>query len=283
MPIVCDPYGTSVITNMTGGIVWQAEHKDVGNKEIVARLDISFDECKWNCFVRNLNSDEKICTDPTRKFTIVCNPISYFADYYQQYQNLERSFNTEKRNAQYDKQQLDAIGDVVASTLWHGTSSGQPTKGDGGKFSMMPKSAGVAIAGAALGGTVQVAIQSYSLGEYNKKLSDIENRQAKLQYDKYNALGNSVMDFVVGGSVPRMYIMDIDVESSHDITTLRNITYNSGITSTDAEDLFLNSQIAPPKYLSGDFDFYKIPLKDGIQLNARLKTGVEFVLWSDEQ
>lgn len=264
---------------MTGGIVWQAEFKDAGEKTIVGRFDISFDECKWNCFVRDRNASNKVSTDPTTKFTIVCNPISFFADYYQQYQNLERSFNTEKRNAQYDKQQLDAIGDVVASTLWHGTSSGQPTKNDGGKFSMMPKSSGVAIAGAALGGTVQIAVQSYSLGEYNKKLSDIENRQAKLQYDKYNALGNSVMDFVVGGSKPRMYIMDIDEESSSDIGETRNITYNSGISSSVATSLFLDTQGQSPKYLSGDFDFYNIPLKDGLQLNSRLKTGVEFVSW----
>ena len=271
------------ILDMNGNIVWQSEYKDIGNKTLVARLDISFDDCKWDCFIRDRDSTSKIEYSPNNRFSIVCNPVSFFADYYQQYINLERSYNVEKRNAQYDKQQLDAIGDVVASTLWHGTSSGQPTKDGKGVTSALPKSSAIATTGAAVGGMVQIIIQDYAFGEYNKKLTDIENRQAKIQYDKYNAIGTSLMNFVCGNTKPCVMNLRVDDatynsksvfgDSSDDLLT----TYNCRIKSTDVMSILRTN---PPKYVSGDFDFSSIPLKDALQLNARFKTGVEFVTWT---
>lgn len=53
-------------------------------------------------------------------------------------------------------------------------------------------------------------------------------------------------------------------------------TYNCRIASSDAMAILRTN---PPKYLSGDFDFSAIPLKDALQMNARFKTGIEFVSW----
>lgn len=274
------PWSKTVITDMSGATIWQSLPKDAGEKKIIARLEISFDECKWNCFITDSDSTEKICTDPSRKFSEICNNISFFADYYQQYQNLERNFNIQKRNAQYDKQQLDAIGDVVASTLWHGTSSGQPQKGGKGLTAALPQSSAIATGGAAIGGIVQIGIQNYSLGEYNKKLDDIENRQAKIQYDKYNSVGNSVLEFVTGATKPRLMSMVVDDETiySKSIFGGNKVTYNCGIHDRDLYDILTDTE-GIHSYISGDFDFIKIPLRDALQLNARFKTGVEFVSW----
>ena len=275
-------YEKTCILDMNGNIVWQSEYKDIGEKTVVARLDIGFDDCKWDCFIRDRTSTSKVEYSPNNRFSIVCNPVSFFADYYQQYINLERSYNVEKRNAQYDKQQLDAIGDVVASTLWHGTSSGQPTKGGKGISQFFPQSSAIATGGAAIGGTIQIAFESYSLGEYNKKITDIENRQAKIQYDKYNAIGSSLMNFVCGNTKPCYMNLRVDDATYNSKAVFGNTTddllttYNCRIASSDAMAILRTN---PPKYLSGDFDFSAIPLKDALQLNARFKTGIEFVSW----
>lgn len=275
-------YEKTCILDMNGNIVWQSEYKDIGEKTVVARLDIGFDDCKWDCFIRNRSSTSKVEYSPNNRFSIVCNPVSFFADYYQQYINLERSYNVEKRNAQYDKQQLDAIGDVVASTLWHGTSSGQPTKGGKGISQFFPQSSAIATGGAAIGGTIQIAFESYSLGEYNKKITDIENRQAKIQYDKYNAIGSSLMNFICGNTKPCYMNLRVDDATYNSKAVFGNTTddllttYNCRIASSDAMAILRTN---PPKYLSGDFDFSAIPLKDALQLNARFKTGIEFVSW----
>lgn len=279
--IVCNPYEKTVITDMNTSIVWQAVHMNNGTKYLKYILNVSCNMVYWDCVIQDTNANNYIEKSPNNRFSIICNSISFFADYYQQYMNTEKSFNYQKRQAQLDKQLLDGIGDTIASTLWHGTSSGAPAKGATGIASVVPATSAIAMAGAAVGGVVQTGIEWYSTDNYYKRLNDIENRQAKVQYDKLIATSDSLLGFAVGYSYPSIGLLKVDQETVNSRYTFGQplIDYNCRVSDIVVRDLILNETV-PTNYVTGDFDFRGIPLTDAIQLNQRFKTGVNFTQWS---
>lgn len=279
--IVCNPYEKTVITDMNGSIVWQAVHMNNGTKYLKYVLNASPNMVYWDFVIQDTNDANYIEVSPNKRFSIVCNGIPFFADYYQQYMNTERSFNIEKRQAQLDKQLIDGIGDTAASTLWHGTSSGAPKKDATGIAKYFPATSMIATAGAAIGGGIQTGLEWYSTGDYFKRLNDIENRQAKVQYDKLIASSDSIVGYTTKRSLPSIGSLRVDVEtvnSKHTFGDL-NIKYNCPINKIDLNTL-LFSYNDHAKYISGDFDFCSIPVMDALQLNTRFKGGVEFVDWT---
>lgn len=269
LTIVNDPVKKSCILDMNGAIVWQSEFKDVGNRYLTARLDISYDTCQWICNISG--AYDGIEESPNNRFSIQCNPIPFFADYYQYYQNLQRSFTAEKRKAQLEKQLVDGVGDTIASSLWHGTSSASPRA---------DSTANIAALGGLVGGLIQTGLNYYSTSDLNTKLDNIENRQAQMQYDTLNSTGSSIGNYYVKNSVPFHAYLNVDFASQYANTTYSSITikYNCPIRKTDL-DLMLNDTDENPEYLKGDFDFIQIPIQDSLQLNSRFKHGVSFVDW----
>ena len=114
-------------------------------------LDVSYGSCFWNGIV---GAPQTHSQDVENRFTIPCIDLGYFLDYYQQYSNIQRGYNTELRQAQLEKQLIDGVGDVVASTLWHGTSSGAPAPNATGIKAAIPATSMYGIAGGAIGGNI---------------------------------------------------------------------------------------------------------------------------------
>ena len=276
--LVNTPYSKSVILGVNNNIVWQCEFNDAGSRYILGKLIIEINSCKWVFKVSPTNTLSTIL--PDKEFTIECFSFPFFSDYYQYYMNLERSFNNEKRQAQLDKQVIDGIGDAVASTLWHGTSSGAPAKGATGVASVVPATSAIAMGGAAVGSAIQIYANWYSTNEYNKKLDSIENRQARLQYDKINATNDSPFMLDSTKIYPRIAELKVDDETVNSRDTYGNylVTYNCRIDSTTLNSLINGTN--PPIYISGDFEFLKMSSSYATQLNQRFKNGVEFVSWT---
>ena len=276
--IECSPVFKTCITDMRGAIIWQAQDKYNGYKFLNAKLNIGEDFCNWVCYLSDTQG--VFGTDVSCLFTMQNVNLSFYADYYDMYFNLEKSFNAEKRQAQLDKQVLDGIGDTVASTLWHGTSSGAPKKDATGIAKYFPATSMIATAGAAIGGAVQTYIEWYATSDYNKKMNDIEDRQARMQYDSLNSTGNSPFSFLIGSTKPRVNQLSIDTlsEDSHKFNNELIYKYDCNIPQGMLSDL-LNDDDRNPSYLSGDFEFIKMSYLESIQLNERFKHGVEFVRW----
>ena len=272
------PTFKTCITDMRGAIVWQSQDKYNGYKFLNAKLCIGEDFCNWVCYLSDTQG--VFGTDISCLFTMENLNLSFYADYYDMYFNLEKSFNAQKRQAQLDKQVLDGIGDTVASTLWHGTSSGAPKKDATGIAKYFPATSMIATAGAAVGGAVQTYIEWYATDEYNKKINDIEDRQARMQYDSLVATGNSPFSFLIGTTKPRVCQLCIDTlsEDSHKYNNELIYKYDCNIPQGMLSDL-LNDEDRNPSYLSGDFEFLKMSYLESIQLNERFKHGVEFVRW----
>lgn len=270
--VVADPRQKTVITDSLGAVVWTANRDMVGTKTVSMFLDISYGFCQF-CGCVGSDTIEN-------RFTIQCIDLGFVLDYYQQYQNIQKSYNASIRQAQLDKQLIDGVGDVVASTLWHGTSSANPNSTTSlGLGATSP----MAMAGGAIGGAIQVGMQYISTSEYNKKATRAESRQARVQYDTISSNTMTFGRFVKGQTKPGVYTMVMDAQSTyaeyHDTLNYYNsLDYNCHIYKDDLESLILNTD-NPPIFISGDFDFCNIGEPYGIQLNSRFKHGIEFVDW----
>lgn len=257
----------TVITDMNGSIVWQSQRKDNGTKYLNALLDITYDRCGWNFAITDSNNESKQ-TSPNLRFVVDCVNLAFFLDYYQQYQNLQKSFNADLRQAQLDKQLLDGLGNTIASSVSMGSMSAV-----GGNV-------GAGMVGGAIGGLAQTGLSYYATMDYNKKVENIDNRQAKVQYDTITSSNDSFLAFLTGEIEPSIYTLSVDNESIASQTNINNqpyLTYNCRIKETDLNNLLRTTN---PDYISGDFEFLFINVKDALQLNTRFKHGVNFVNWT---
>ena len=150
----------TVITDMNGSIVWQSQRKDNGSRYLNGKLDITYDHCSWLIGITD-NSNTTIQSSPNLRFVIDCVNLAFFLDYYQQYQNLQKSFNADLRQAQLDKQLLDGLGNTIASSVSMGSMSAV-----GGNV-------GAGMVGGAVGGLAQTGISYYATMDYNKKVENI--------------------------------------------------------------------------------------------------------------
>lgn len=256
----------TVITDMTGSIVWTSIREDDGNRLLVYRIDLRYDGCFWDCSI--INGDTVVIQDsPNKRFAISCVDMGFFVDYYQQYQNIQKSANSELRKAQLEKQLIDNIGGIVSST----------TSGIiGGAIAGSGLLGGV---GGAVGGITKMATSYYSTSDYNRKLETIEEKQAIIQYDSYLSGSNTFFTFLTGESEPCLNLMTIDDPSLnsglYDGST-PYLKYNCRIRQSDLIDLIFDNT---PLYLSGDFDFINMNVEMSNQLNERFKHGVYFTDW----
>ena len=252
------------VLDMTGSIVWKSEFKDNGSRYFMSCLDLDYDQCVWNCFIGTGN----VLTDqnsPNNRFGISCLSIGFLADYYQEYENLSKSFNKELRQAQLEKQLIDGIGNVATSTVNMGVVGGMSGNVGSG-----------AVAGG-IGSAVSLAVGQFSTIDYNNKMESIENRQARMQYDIKMGSSENLLNFLIGCSKPCIATISCDDESirSYEIDTNTRIkNYNCGIKRTD----LINLLNAHPLFISGDFDFIDIPNSDIKQLKERFAHGVNFIL-----
>lgn len=255
----------TMITDMTGSPVWTSIREDNGNRTLYRRIDLRYDGCIWDCSINTGSS--QIQESPNKRFAISCISLGFFVDYYQEYQNTQKSYNSELRKAQLDKQLIDNIGSIVSST-----TSGAVGGMIGGQ--------GVLGAAAGLTGGIANTIASYySTSDYNRKLEIIEDRQAKIQYDTLISGSNSFFGYLLGETIPRMNFITIDsysVNSDYFNTSVPFIKYNCRIRQSDLTHLLNQS----PMYLSGDFDFINMNVEMSDQLNSRFKHGVYFVNWT---
>lgn len=275
-----NPKEKAVIIDGTGSTVWTSSRKYVGAWNFLMFLDVSYGSCFWNGIVGMPQTHSQ---DVENRFTIPCIDLGYFLDYYQQYSNIQRGYNTELRQAQLEKQLIDGVGDVVASTLWHGTSSGAPAPNATGIKAAIPATSMYGIAGGAVGGSVQIALNTYSTSEYNKKINTLENKQARVQYDTISSNTMSLGRFISGQTVPALYRMYSDDQSmyvGYDSVknTYNRLNYNCYIYSNDLKYLITQNN---PRFISGDFDFLGLNEVNTFQLNSRFKHGVNFVDWKD--
>lgn len=257
----------TVITDMNGSIVWQSQRKDNGSRYLNGKLDITYDHCSWLIGI-TANSNTTIQSSPNLRFVIDCVNLAFFLDYYQQYQNLQKSFNADLRQAQLDKQLLDGLGNTIASSVSMGSMSAV-----GGNV-------GAGMVGGAVGGLAQTGISYYATMDYNKKVENIDNRQAKVQYDTITSSNDSFLSFLTGEITPSIYTMSVDNESIASQTNANGqpyLTYNCRINTTDVNNLL---KVNNPDYISGDFEFTLISEKDAVQLNTRFKHGINFVNWT---
>lgn len=264
--IVDDYYHRTVITDMTGSPVWTSIREDAGTKVLVRRIDLRYDGCVWDCSM-SPSSSTTVVTSPNKRFGISCVSLGYFLDYYQQYQNTQKSYNSELRKAQLDKQLMDNIGGIVSSTM------------SGGIGGAIGGSAPAGAVAGAIGGISNTVLSYYSTAEYNEKLEVIEDRQAKIQYDSLIAGSNTFFPYLVGETMPAINIIRIDEASEkagfYDNST-PYIRYNCRIRPSDLSELIFENT---PFYLSGDFDFIGMNVGMANQLNERFRHGVNFVTW----
>lgn len=264
--VVSDYKTKTVITDMNGSIVWQSQIKDNGTRYINGKLDITYDRCAW---LIGITDDTNVTeqSSPNLRAVIDCVNLAFFLDYYQQYQNLQKSFNADLRQAQLDKQLIDGLGNTIASSVSMGS------------MSAVGGSIGAGMVGGAVGGLAQTGISYYATMDYNKKVENIDNRQAKVQYDTISSSNDSFLSFLTGEITPSIYTMSVDdesISSQTDINGQPYLTYNCRIKHTDVNNLLRTNN---PDYISGDFEFTFINEKDAIQLNTRFKHGVNFVNW----
>lgn len=265
--VVSDYRTKTIITDMNGSIVWQAQRKDNGTRFLNGKLDITYDHCSW---LIGITDDANITeqTSPNLRFVIDCVNLAFFLDYYQQYQNLQKSFNADLRQAQLDKQLIDGLGNTIASSV------------NMGSMSAVGGSIGAGMVGGAVGGLAQTGISYFATMDYNKKVENIENRQAKVQYDTISSSNDGFLSFLTGEITPSIYTMSVDSESINSQTDANGqpyLTYNCRIKTTDVNNLL---KVSNPDYISGDFEFTSISEKDAIQLNTRFKHGINFVNWT---
>lgn len=256
----------TVITDMTGSPVWTSIKDDNGNRLFVYRIDLRYDGCLWDCSI--LTGDTlRIQYSPNKRFGISCIDLGFFIDYYQEYQNIQKSANSELRKAQLEKQLIDNMGGIISST-----TSGLVGGAIAGNV-------GLGAVSGAVGGLTNMVTSYFSTADYNAKLETIEERQAKLQYDNLITGSNSFLPFILGESEPCLNLMTID-NSSINSGMYNNSTpylkYNCRIRSDDLFNLIYNNT---PLYLSGDFDFVNTNQEIANQLNERFKHGVYFVEW----
>lgn len=268
------PISKRVITDAEGSVVWTNNRELVGPLNVYLRLELDYSSCFWSGYV-----DDNL---PDRRFTISCLTIPYFADYYQQYQNLEKEYNHSVRMAQLDLQIQEGIGDTIAAGTWHGTSSGMSMSPSGGKVAV-PQTATLGLAGGLIGGAIQTTISGIATNEYYKKLSKIENKKALMQYDVVGCNTGNSCKFIRGLTIPAVYEMYVDICNYTVNTELHSLIfvgldYNCHIHGTKLQNLI---EVIKPRYISGDFDFLGISEEYAIQLNSRFKHGVNFVNWRD--
>lgn len=264
--IVSDYKTKTVITDMSGAIVWQSQRKDSGTRYLNCKLDVTYDSCSWIVGITDMSTRE-YQDSPNLRFVINCVNLAYYLDYYQQYANLEKSFNIELRKAQLDKQLIDGLGNSISSSVNMGT------------MSAVGGSVGAGAVAGAVGGLASTGLSYFATADYNKKVENIENRQAQVQYDTITSSNDSFLAFLTGEIEPSIYTMSIDNESLKSQTNANDepyLTYNCRIRNTDVINLI---RVKQPSYISGDFQFIKMNEKDAIQLNTRFKHGVNFVSW----
>lgn len=263
---IVDNYCTkTMITDMTGSPVWTSIREDNGSKTLYRRIDLRYDGCIWNCSINTGSS--QIQESPNKRFAISCISLGFFVDYYQEYQNTQKSYNSELRKAQLDKQLIDNIGSIVSSTT------------SGAIGGMIGGSGPLGAVAGLSGGVANTLTSYYSTSDYNRKLEIIEDRQAKIQYDTLVSGSNSFFGYLMGETIPRMNIITIDSYSENSDffnTNVPFIKYNCRIRQSDLSNLLSNS----PLYLSGDFDFINMNVEMSDQLNSRFKHGVYFVNWT---
>ena len=256
----------TVVTDMTGSLVWTSIKQDNGEKYIIYRIDLRYDGCLWDCCIKS-DINTFIQYSPNKRFAISCVDLGFFIDYYQEYQNIQKSANSELRKAQLEKQLIDNIGGIVSST-----TSGAVGGMIGGQGVMG------AVAGT-IGGIANTITSYYSTSDYNKKLEIIEDKQANIQYDSIITGSNTFFPFITGETEPCFNLMTIDsssINSGMFNNSIPYLKYNCRIRSDDLWNLIVNNT---PLFISGDFDFINVNQELANQLNERFKHGVYFVKW----
>ena len=274
---VSNPHTKTVILDACGSTIWTANRENDGTQSVNITLELNYNGCNWVGYVD---------TDTVEnRFTIQCLDLGWMLDYFQQYSNIEKSYNRAIRQAHLDKELIDNIGDTVASTLWHGTSSGAPKPDANGIAKYIPATSMIATAGAAAGGTIQTALNYYSTMDYNNKVDRAEYKKATVQYDSLGGSTSNFLRFLMSLTLPAIYYMKPDNQSDYvgfdsNRSSYNRLSYNCYMYSDDVEDVLSDNDV---KYISGDFDFIKIPSSDAFQLNTRFKHGITFVNWTDNE
>lgn len=250
------------ITDMVGSIIWTAPLNYFGTYPIGIYADLSYNSFMWRGYVDHDSIENR--------FSIECIDIGFFLDYFQQYNNIEKAYNHQVRDAQLEKQLIQNLGNVVSSGI------------NTGVMGALGGIGGLGFAAGATGAAINTAVDYAATSQYNNKLEKIEEHQAKIQYDMLGSNVMSFQKFLYNNSYPAIEDRNIDDASKNSVYNSQygyynRITYNCRVKASDLMNII---QVQRPRFISGDFDFIGISEKDALQLNSRFKAGVNFVNWT---
>lgn len=251
------------ITDAFNNIIWVSKNNNFGIGFKVT-LNVTSVSCVCSCFLKDVNENDDYSINGS--FTIPCESIQMFNDYFKNYYIQERPFLAELRSKQNELQ-------VYSSVLGMGSTIGGATVGGalaGGPYG--------AIAGAIAGvtGSTIGTIGNYFINEeFNKFSQKIEDAKALVQTDTLSLFGNGITPYISDLTGVSLIEISYDDDSYNAfIEDVNTFGYYYDREYNDLDNLLISNSTFK---ITCNCEVENVPAIAEQSIKARLNAGVKFI------